>query len=84
MITVTARNRELEDIGGKNLNEEAVGGGFVNDPKRRRTDMKMLIENNGQVHMQTNGLGLERQENEVLDPKNLKMTGSGYQARLAP
>lgn len=46
--------------------------------------MEMLIENNGSAPMQTYGVGLERQENEVLDLKNLKLAGSVYPTLLAP
>ncbi|XP_074374181.1 uncharacterized protein LOC141714567 [Apium graveolens] len=75
VITVTARNQEVEDMGGKKLNETALRGEkFVNDPKRCRTDMEILSVNNGPVHMQTDGLGLEGKETEILDPKNLKLS----------
>lgn len=89
-ITITARNQEFKHKSGNFLNEttaesEIMGGGnLVVDPKRRRIDGGVLIENNGPEIMQTDGLVQVDQMETVMDPKNLKLAGSGHQTRQEP
>lgn len=86
-ITVTARNQDSGDIGGNFFFGIDVHGGihgnetYVIDPKRRRTADDVLVDENGPINMQTDGIF---QINKPEDPnvsKNLNGAGSVDQAR---
>lgn len=86
--TVIARNQGEGVTGGKNLNEmlrteeNTAETNFVIDPKRRRTATYTVLNDNGPAIMQTDVLEQTTQCHNNTDSKNLRMAGSGNQARL--
>lgn len=87
MITITAKNQEKKDIGGHFSNETTVhqeiivGEKIITDPKRCRTEKEIILEENGPINMQTDGLSQPEENRMLLWSKNLNGAGSENQAR---
>lgn len=86
-ILITTRNPEEKDMSGNGLNESNLsqeintGRKYILDPKRRRTESELVLDENGPENMQMDGPHTTDKIVELIGSKNLKVAGSGDQTR---